>query len=430
MDRQIMNITTHNPLLQWWDLWGVPVNEDFIQLDPLMLAGDLYLTEGVMAHAFLKEEFVPSITVERSDELAAILKLSPIAKAIPDSAPRRKMADLADSARSQQRGLIDEAAPILYAYGQMAVGGELRYASSVVETYRTKARPDAWAAWYHICEQAGPQEALEYAISVFRKDFEESSVLGGELWALAAELLLAYTKGELGPTPHSNDKIFVDRMLSLQHNCGVFLNKGDWVNFREGHRGTVKGRYASDMDVWALQFLLDCHASNPPDIQGLVSCASDGVRATVKEYLTLARAAGFTVCEAEAYEEVEGAWTLEQQEPWEATDDAAAPKELMVEAPFVLEFHPDALQDSETGLLVTKHSLPIESYPMGGLSDLTDTTIYPTTPPKHKLLTYSVRLVSTTGDLATEWVTSEFRGDQLSFFPVSSVSGEKIYSLL
>lgn len=116
------------------------------------------------------------------------------------------------------------------AYLDMAVGGELRYAKrhlpedslppelacyfrEVVPAQRGRA----WLVWTVVRRALGPR-ALDLAGELFsRRDWPRN--FGGWAWAQAVRHLRRYLEGEIGP------RIFVDGCFSIEHNCGLLLNK-------------------------------------------------------------------------------------------------------------------------------------------------------------------------------------------------------------
>ncbi|CAN5857274.1 hypothetical protein BH23PLA1_BH23PLA1_14980 [soil metagenome] len=116
-------------------------------------------------------------------------------------------------------------------YLDIAIGGELRYAQSMlgdavpnelapyfkeVQTYR-RDRGTAWLIWGVIRRKLGSR-ALELAELTFEQPGWRSS-FGGYPWAGITRVLRSYLEGRI------NDRIFVDRCWSLQHNSGCALNK-------------------------------------------------------------------------------------------------------------------------------------------------------------------------------------------------------------
>lgn len=115
------------------------------------------------------------------------------------------------------------------AYLDIAVGGELRYARSMLgddcprqlEPFLREAamadRGTAWLAW-GVIRRAWGISAIELAEQTFEMAGWRGA-FGGEAWASIASVLRAYLEGRI------NDRIFVDRVVSLEHNSGSCLNK-------------------------------------------------------------------------------------------------------------------------------------------------------------------------------------------------------------
>lgn len=109
------------------------------------------------------------------------------------------------------------------------------------------SRYACWIVWAALYESHGVKP-FEYLSEIF--DQTTSSSYGGKKWGLASETLVARMKGELGLDDFNNKEIFIDRVLSLQHNTGSFLNKVDWP----GGTGSK------------LQSILDAQASQPTKV--------------------------------------------------------------------------------------------------------------------------------------------------------------------
>lgn len=114
-------------------------------------------------------------------------------------------------------------------YLDIAVGGELRYARSMLgddcpkelAPYMKEAagadRGTAWLAW-GVVRRAWGLKALELAEDTFNNPGWEGA-FGGEAWASIAFVLRAYLESRI------NKRIFVDRCFSLEHNSGSCFNK-------------------------------------------------------------------------------------------------------------------------------------------------------------------------------------------------------------
>lgn len=115
------------------------------------------------------------------------------------------------------------------AYLDIAVGGELRYAKSMLgdecpkqlQPFMREAhladRGTAWLAWT-VVRRAWGVRALDLAQQTFEAPGWRGA-FGGEAWASAVSVLKAHLQGRI------NDRIFVDRCFSMEHNNGSILNK-------------------------------------------------------------------------------------------------------------------------------------------------------------------------------------------------------------
>ena len=116
-------------------------------------------------------------------------------------------------------------------YLDIAVGGELRYAQSQLGNEVPKQlapyfrevfahrwdRGTAWLVWGVVRRKFGLQ-ALRMAEETFENPGWRSA-FGGPAWAAITSVLRAYLEGRI------NDRIFVDRCWSLEHNNGCVMNK-------------------------------------------------------------------------------------------------------------------------------------------------------------------------------------------------------------
>jgi len=80
--------------------------------------------------------------------------------------------------------------------------------------------------------------------------------------------------------------LFVDRVFSLEHNGGCFLNKLDWANHRRD-RDIAHGH--STVDNYMKYTVLEAHASDPINIDVLYNHASKEVQKLLVSYFDLAK---------------------------------------------------------------------------------------------------------------------------------------------
>ena len=112
-------------------------------------------------------------------------------------------------------------------YGFVACGGESRHHCNVNSL--PMGREDCFDYFYAIGLQNDRVALLEDLVEIFGCD-SWSSGYGGRAWQGCAEILLARETGNL------DAKTFVDRVFSLQHNGGSFLNKVGWMASSGGMR--------------------------------------------------------------------------------------------------------------------------------------------------------------------------------------------------
>lgn len=291
----------------WQGTWPeMPTIGEVIQLDPVTVVSGIYIPEGIAHHAFIEgwEEPVaqPVIVGPRVLELAQKLGLTEAeielrnqkVKKLELEGPKHIMSRLAKDAPAIQRATVVEALPVFVAYTHAACGGELRYHKSMKPGYLPSDRKAAWVAWRGIWEKYG-NEALEVMTKLFRS--MPSGSIGGKKWAVASETLLWWYEGKLGPTQEANDKIFVDRVLAMEHNGGCFLNKREWLNTRKGRTDKIGSYKVSSLHPAGagMTTILNCHASDPPNLDGLYACAAPPVQKMLYDYLEAAKAAGLKI---------------------------------------------------------------------------------------------------------------------------------------
>jgi hypothetical protein len=117
-------------------------------------------------------------------------------------------------------------------YGDMVVGGELRYTCGHVGDITSNVHPklidalrgvqhasrhEAWEEWAVVRRVHGA-DALQWAEQAF-KAFGNPATYGGYKWAYIAEVVHKYVTGEYTPL------LFVDMCWSLEHNGGQFFGK-------------------------------------------------------------------------------------------------------------------------------------------------------------------------------------------------------------
>lgn len=291
----------------WQSMWPeLRVNE----VDPIEVVADFYLTEGLQYHGYIKgfDELpepvdTPGIIVgPRVYELAKILRFADTNLAIKEREERVKhllggfapsntkgiLAAIAEEARIYQRELVEAVVPTFWAYGHAACGGELRHHPSVRGHYMSHNRKAAWVQWRSIYQEYGA-DALKWMSKLFRE--MSGGGIGGEAWAQVSDTLLKHHEGKLGPDEYTNDKMFLDRIVSLQHNNGCLFSKRTWVNHRMGNTEKCKGYSAQNLKPSGTSMVpvLDAHADDPTDVEGLFACASPKVRdMTIRYFDTIA----------------------------------------------------------------------------------------------------------------------------------------------
>ncbi len=159
---------------------------------------------------------------------------------------------------------------VLLAYCQMAIGGELRHHQAVggVVIDPPSRRSASWFAWKDAVDMVGPEIFLDAAL-LFR-EFGGTSY-GGKKWAVPSEIVHMRLTDALGPTDFMNRKLFIDRVWTLEHNGGCFLNKVEWPNGLD------------------MQSVLNAHASNPENVIFLWTKATKEVKELFINYITMVK---------------------------------------------------------------------------------------------------------------------------------------------
>ena len=279
-------------------------------IDPVEVVADLYLPEGLSCHGFVDVsgidpiEFEPAMILagSRVRELASVLYIdsSEVPKwlhaksqLLKNETPLQKMGRIAKEAKQFQAELIESVIPTFRAYAHAACGGELRHHGAIGGVSLPSVRKGAWTGWKDVFDKHG-LPALELMSKLFRE--MKGSSIGGERWAIASDIIYKYETGQLGNTAASNNKIFLDRVLALQHNGGCFLSKRTWANHRATKDGKIGNTYVSTITTshQSMVTVLDCHASDPPNVMGLLACASQKVEEMTMEYFNAVEEAGLS----------------------------------------------------------------------------------------------------------------------------------------
>lgn len=174
-------------------------------IDPVQSAADFYLLDaikGMVRFADIQDAneriFTEKDRAIQGDSLLSALRLS---------------------ATKEYDRLVERLAPNFLAYSIAAVGGELRYHRACSGTSLPASRDKAWKKFTKLVELKGAEVLFE-ADKLFN-EFGSSSY-GGKKWGDAAKVVGMYLKGSMP------DWLFIDRVFTLQHNGGCFLNKVEW----------------------------------------------------------------------------------------------------------------------------------------------------------------------------------------------------------
>jgi hypothetical protein len=252
----------------WKKIWRIDDN-----IDVCTAAADFYILEAISAGA------VNNISGEykkKYNEYSGRYDTVGTVETVPvhtwgpayDHNPGWQTFNLKMMAASMLDQLSAKLASSFSEYCHMAIGGELRHHRAIAGDVLTAGeRMSAWVGWKKVVEKIGPEQAMKDAAELFRESNWRSSY-GGKKWAMACDIMVMYLTGQI------NDRIFVDRVFNLEHNCGSLLNKIEWKyhNDQGWNHNHVKTT------------VLPAHGSDPTDWKTLFKVASPVVRRMFTEY--------------------------------------------------------------------------------------------------------------------------------------------------
>lgn len=271
-----------------WELIWPEIDQS---VDPLQSAADFYILESISAGVAAP---IPGVNVkpviltqEKDDNFFEVFNVT-------DETEKQLLIEARNSAIRERRekeeefnlacikgqaqlileDLVEYLDPVFVGYSHMAVSGELRHHVAMKSNILSPERASAWCGWRKIYDKVGNQALLDAAELFY--EFTGGGY-GGPPWANCAEVLYQRLEGKLGPDGPSgkiNKRMFIDRIWTLEHNGGCFLNKINW---------SIKNKKGRDIS-W-MRSLLDCHASDPPDYKTLLKMASEEVFNLFFEYL-------------------------------------------------------------------------------------------------------------------------------------------------
>jgi hypothetical protein len=266
-------------------------------VDPIVEVADFYMCEALMVGAMVPQVKIPVVTlptvdidneffelmgIEASESQVKILRKRNEAISLRRTTdPLFNLGFVATAAKEYNAAQVERLDPIFIEYSHLAIGGELRHHRGVGGRFLTGVdRAAAWSEWRGIFEAIGVQALLD-AADLF-EEFDDGSY-GGVAWANPCRVLYDRLEGNLGPDEATNKRIFIDRIWTLEHNGGCFLDKLCWAvkNYRGKHVGDIRG-------------ILDAHASDPVNFAKLYRYASDEVKDLAASAVMSYQALGFT----------------------------------------------------------------------------------------------------------------------------------------
>lgn len=256
----------------WKKEWTV-LAEKANSSHPVTLAANFYLLEAMIAGVGLDSTLPKTISYDEFAELFSAYSSTVNLKRLHaerDNKPVSVLHQIRLDAELTMKDLVDTWYEPIFEYMMMAIGGELRHHSAVQNTTPLSAgRRGCWAIYKRIVDHLGVNEAMAQAHDVFL-DFT-SDRYGGVLWADGAKVVSQAYQGVLGPNEFMNRKMFLDRVWTLEHNGGCFLNKIEW----------------NDAHGWHLmKVVLNAHGSHPfPHFGTLFEYASPKIADIGKLYV-------------------------------------------------------------------------------------------------------------------------------------------------
>lgn len=196
-------------------------------IDPIQMAADFYLLDAI-------KNLVRFSAITGSERTMNYL-------ADRDRLVRNNdmLSAVTVSARREYDRLVERLDQNLLAYAVSVVGGELRYHRAASSSLPS-SRSSAWRAFTGIVEEHGVDAVFD-AVDLF-EDFN-SNGYGGHKWAQIAQVTAQRLSGKMPAW------LFVDRIITLQHNGGCVLNKVSWAKTN-----------GLGWDVGMMQNFLNAHA--------------------------------------------------------------------------------------------------------------------------------------------------------------------------
>jgi hypothetical protein len=196
-------------------------------------------------------------------------------------------APVAAAALAYQSELVERCDAAFLAYSIGAIGGELRHGYGTRD-HMPSGRQSAWDYFYALSQATDPALLARDALQAFREDGWDGGY-GGYAWANCAEVLAMRLEGTFSP------KLFVDRVFSLQHNGGSFLNKVAWTNKNDSQWSTShmvsvgnahhSAGYKTPTQIWYVSELLGVASDRVRSIFYAHAMSHDGAREAWANYI-------------------------------------------------------------------------------------------------------------------------------------------------
>jgi hypothetical protein len=273
------NVISFGATSNWSSVWPNLMPGD---VDPVMEAANFYLLEA-LSNGIIGDVKIIDFDLEVSESDLQDFKVEDVdsfmekrnqyVNSLLENDPLMKLSVEAKKAAEYLASRVEVLDKIFVEYFHVACAGEARHHRAIGNRILDGPghRNRAWAGWRKVYEAVG-NEAVKDLADLF--DEFNSDSYGGPKWAEAAMVLYNRLENKLGPTDLINKKMFIDRVWTLEHNGGCFLNKLEWaiLNSKKYSISEIKSQ------------VLDIHASHEPSWKKLFILSDDETQKIALSY--------------------------------------------------------------------------------------------------------------------------------------------------
>lgn len=209
-----------------------------------------------------------TLTVDPPRQMASFYLLD-LPATMPATTP--ELQAIQAEAKKLQDEIVTLCDPVFQAYSFYAIGGELHYHPNVAKSAKHDSRNEFCATWEAMTQVCDRTTLTKDAVELFFDLDAWDSAFGGRAWGTCAKVLHSRLTDQIDP------KTFVDRVFSLQHNGGSFLNKVQW--------------YSHGYTVEHCLMVGNAHAAERTDLALLYQVADPEVTALFERYRSAYRQA-------------------------------------------------------------------------------------------------------------------------------------------